>query len=200
MKKFIGDLSRADAELLESYAQTATTVLEFGVGGSTQIIAQAIPDHALFWSLETDPAWISTTFDKLCKLRVEHKCQFHRYDEWMAEEAEASSFDLIFDDGIADLRCKFAMRAFPLLTAGGALLFHDTRRIDDVRNVLDLIEVYFDEIENVAFNERVNGVSSNITAVRKKAKEPYVDWNVDEQRPSWATGIGTVPEDFWTND
>lgn len=197
MKKFIGDLSRADAELLEAYAHCATAVLEFGVGGSTQIIAQAIPDHAVFLSLETDPDWINTTLGNLRRLGVAHKCQFNKYGEWAAEE---SRFDLIFNDGIADLRLEFAMRAFPLLTAGGILLFHDTRRINDVRNVLDLIDVYFEEIENVAFNERVNGVSSNITAVRKKAKETYINWNVDEQRPSWAIGIGTVPDDFWPSD
>jgi hypothetical protein len=58
MKKFVGDLSLQDAELLERYVTRAKAVLEFGVGGSTQIIAQSIPEGAKFASIDTDPSWI----------------------------------------------------------------------------------------------------------------------------------------------
>jgi len=192
--KYIGDLSQQDAALLGRYASTAQAALEFGVGGSTQIIAQAIPAGASFRSLDTDPGWIDATQEKLHRLGVGDRCQIAGYDEWVPDGAR---FDFIFDDGVDHLRRSFAFRTFPLLTVGGVLLFHDTRRLRDVQNVLALVEAFFDEIEYVSLNEHVEGVASNITVVRKKAKEPYVNWNFSEGKPLWAYGQGTVPEDFW---
>lgn len=193
--KYVGDLSRQDAALLERYARGARSVLEFGAGGSTQIIAQAIPEGTSFLSLDTDLKWIATTRENLRRLGVGDRCQLHRYKDWTSD---ATQFDLIFDDGVGRLRRDFALRSFPLLAIGGALLFHDTRRRRDIRNVLGLVDIFFEEIEHVQLNERVDGVSSNITAVRKKAREPYVNWNVAEGRPPWAYGLGVVPEDFWS--
>lgn len=195
MKKYIGDLSRCDAKLLELYASRARSVLEFGVGGSTQIIAQSIPSEASFLSLDTDPRWIAVTRDNLRRLGVEDRCRLVRYGDWPMDE---HSFDLIFNDGESRLRRDFALRSFPLLSVGGVLLFHDTRRPQDVRNVLALIEVFFEEIASIRLNEQINGVTSNITVVQKKIKEPYVNWNVVEGRPPWAFGQGDVPEDFWS--
>lgn len=57
--KYVGDLSREDASLLERYARGARSVLEFGAGGSTQIIAQALPEGASFLSLDTDARYVS---------------------------------------------------------------------------------------------------------------------------------------------
>ena len=195
--KFVGDLSRQDAALLERYARGARSVLEFGAGGSTQIIAQVLPEGASFLSLDTDPRWIATTRENLRRLGVGDRCQLRRYEDW-SPDADAAQFDLVFDDGIGHLRRAFAIRSFPFLAIGGALLFHDTRRLQDVRNVLGLVEAFFEEIEHVHLNERVDGASSNITAVRKKAREPYVNWNVAEGRPPWAYGLGVVPEGFWS--
>jgi predicted O-methyltransferase YrrM len=193
--KYIGDLSRQDAALLERYARGARSVLEFGAGGSTQIIAQALPEGGSFLSLDTDPRWIATTRENLSRLGVGDRCELRRYEDW---SPGAALFDLIFDDGEGRLRLDFALRSFPLLTIGGAFLFHDTRRQQDVRNVLALVDTFFEEIEYVHMNERADGASSNITAVRKKSREPYVNWNVSESRPSWAYGLGIVPEDFWS--
>ena len=193
--KYVGDLSRQDAALLERYARGARSVLEFGAGGSTQIIAQALPEGASFLSLDTEPRWIATTRENLRRLGVEDRCQLHRYDDWTPD---ATQFDLIFDDGVGRLRLDFALRSFPLLAIGGALLFHDTRRQRDIRNVLALVDIFFEEIEHVHLNERAEGASSNITVVRKKSRESYVNWNVAEGRPSWAFGLGVVPEDFWS--
>jgi len=195
MKKYIGDLSRRDAELLEFYASRARSVLEFGVGGSTQIIAQSISGDATFLSLDTDPRWIAVTRGNLRRLGVEDRCRLLRYEDW---SPDAHSFDLIFDDGESRLRRDFALRSFPLLAVGGALLFHDTRRPQDVRNVLALVEVFFEEIAGVNLNEQIDGAASNITIVHKKSKEPYVNWNVAEGKPPWAFGQGDVPEDFWS--
>jgi predicted O-methyltransferase YrrM len=195
MQKYVGDLSKQDAALLERYASNARTVLEFGVGGSTQVIAQSIPIEASFTSLDTSPAWIETTRLNLRRLGVEGRCRLIRYEDWAPGE---SRFDVVFDDGAGPLRRDFALRSFPLLEVGGVLLFHDTRRASDVCNVLAVVEHYFEEVACVRLNERVDGASSNITVVEKKAREPYVNWNVAEGRPPWAYGQAAVPEDFWS--
>lgn len=194
--KYIGDLSNRDAALLERYASNANAVLEFGVGGSTQIIAQALSPQASFTSLDTDPKWIEITRGHLSRLGVDDRCQIYPYESWMADPSPVS-FDLIFNDGLNTLRRDFALWTFPLLAIGGVMLFHDTRRSRDVRYVLDVVETFFEEVEHVHMNERFQGVSSNITAVRKKTREPYVDWNLVESRPAWAYGLGEVPETFW---
>lgn len=194
MKKYVGDISRQDAELLEEYAGRSRSVLEFGVGGSTQVIAQSIPDGASFISLDTNEEWISVTRKNLERLGVENRCRMVAYKKWSNDQ---NRYDLIFDDGEGSLRRDFALRSFPMLTVGGSMLFHDTRRLSDVRNVLAVIEIFFEEIEHVHMNERVGGISSNITVIRKKVKEPYVDWNTVEGRLSWQLGYGVVPEDFW---
>ena len=195
MLKYIGDLSAQDAELLERYARSATSILEFGVGGSTQIIAQAMPKDASFISLDTDSRWIKSTREHLRHLRVEDRCRMLSYSDW---PSEADRFDLIFNDGVGRLRQDFALRSFPRLVPGGVLLFHDTRRLQAVRYVLALVETFFEEISSVKLNEDFSGVTSNITAVRKKSKEPYVNWKTTDGKPSWAYGKGTVPADFWT--
>lgn len=191
--KFIGDLSCQDALLLERYARKADSILEFGVGGSTQIIAQSLGTKAVFTSIDTDPAWIVRTQDALQKLDVAARCNFTLYENWQP----VGQYDLVFDDGADELRASFATQAFQSLSIGGVILFHDTRRYRDVRNVLNLIDRFFEEIDEVRFNEAVDGVSSNITVVRKKKREPYVDWNIAEGRPAWAYGHAPVPEDFW---
>lgn len=196
--KYIGDLSSQDAALLERYARNATAVLEFGVGGSTQIIAQALSPLASFTALDTDPMWVETTQRYLARLGVEDRCQMLAYDAWQSRPP-LGSYDLIFNDGLLALRPDFARRSFPMLSVGGVMLFHDTRRPFDVRYVLDVVGEFFEEVEDVHLNERFEGASSNITAVRKKTREPYVNWNEAEARPLWAYGLGEVPEDFWSS-
>jgi hypothetical protein len=116
------------------------------------------------------------------------------YAGWSPENG---SFDLIFNDGVGHLRQDFAIRSFPRLCPGGVLLFHDTRRLQAVRYVLALVEIFFEEISSVKLNEDFAGVTSNITSVRKKNKEQYVNWKTAEGKPSWAYGQGAVPADFW---
>jgi hypothetical protein len=41
-------------------------------------------------------------------------------------------------------------------------------------------------------------VSSNISVIKKKVREPYVNWNHTEGKPLWSYGgFGPVPDDFW---
>lgn len=193
--KFIGDLSSQDAKIVEIYARKAPRVLEFGVGGSTQIIAQSIPQGAYFLSLDTDPTWIATTKHNLQRLGVLARCALLRYEQWKPTPGE--QFDLIFNDGAPEKRLEFALRCFSHLRVGGFLLFHDTRGLHHVKNVTRLIETFHESVARVTFNEPVDGFASNITVVEKKVKEPYVNWNEVEGRPPWAFGHGAVPDEFW---
>ena len=199
MKKVIGDLSLQDAELLERYVSRARAVLEFGVGGSTQIIAQSLPEGAKFATIDTDPSWIAVTKERLAKLRVADRCSFLEYDGWMPGAMGVSPlFDIIFDDGVDHLRRQFALDSWVLLEPGGFMLFHDTRRFGDFVNVAWVMQSFFEEVEDVYCNQRVDGVSSNISVIKKKAREPYVNWNYSENKPLWMYGgFGAVPDDFW---
>ena len=196
MRKFVGDLSVEDAEIIERYAKRAKRVLEFGVGGSTQIIAQVLPKKSRFVTVDTDPRWIRMTHARLGKLGVQDRCRFLSYARWLRRRA-AGTFDLIFIDGQADLRCTFAKRAWSRLTSTGVMLFHDTRRTRDVVAMLSVVLANHEEVASIRMNERYRGASSNISVVRKKPREPRVDWHAAEDKPSWMYGQKDVPEEFW---
>lgn len=199
MLKFVGDLSLEDAALLERYASRARRVLEFGVGGSTQILSQAVSPDATLVSIDTDPAWIEVTRQRLRHIGVDNRCRFLPYEGWLdATKAISPSFDLIFDDGVDEHRRSFALTSWELLEPGGFMLFHDTRRFGDFVNVAWLAQTYFEEVAEARFNERVGGNASNISVVLKKEREPYVDWRFAEGKPMWQYGgLEEIPEDFW---
>ena len=176
MVKFTGDLSLNDAELLEQYSRCSSDILEFGVGGSTQIFAQTAKKPGL--SLDTDPRWVEATAKRLSEMGV--RWTFKMFNDWTAK----GSYDLIFDDGHDHFRRKFAIESWPLLRVGGYMIFHDTRRAVDVGNVTSMINLYFNEIETVYFNQW----HSNMTVVRKKTYEPYVNWHAVEGKPEWMYG------------
>ena len=196
--KFIGDLSEADAAVLTKYAQAARYILEFGAGGSTQIFVQASHPQARITSVETDPKWITITKQRLRRLSARARCEFANYTTWLVKP-RPTSCDLVFVDGAWPLRRKFAVAAWPLLRENGVMLFHDTRRAKDVANVAALITHKFEEIGEVLLNEQVNGATSNITVVKKKRREPYVNWKRSEKKPIWKYGEGDVPEEFWSH-
>lgn len=194
LPKFIGDLSEADAHILVRYAAGAHSILEFGVGGSTQLLAQAMPHDAAFLAVDTDPAWIARTERNLGKLGVRERCTFKTYEEWSA--SPLGVYDLIFVDGIDHLRRPFALDTWTRLVTGGAMLFHDTRRPGDVANALAVVQQYFPEVRDVHLNQH----SSNITAIVKKTSETYVNWSHVEGKPGWRYGYDpeNIPESYWS--
>lgn len=188
---YIGDLSREDAQVLARLARESSRILEFGVGGSTQIFAQAVPAHARIVSLETEALWISKTEAVLEALGRRGLVEFRRYANWASTQASGpAEYDLVFDDGVADLRLEFAQKAWGSLKIGGALLFHDTRRRADARNLFDFCCEHHLEIESV----EVNAGSSNLSIVRKKIAQPYVDWNKAEGRTKLMMGYGSIDD------
>ena len=196
---FIGDLSRADAELLEKCAHGAKTILEFGVGGSTQIVAQAMPADAEFFSIETNDVWIGNTENALSALgldpgRVRFLPFRDVFPQGHIEHADllTRKFDFVFVDGELNLRDHFLGNTFDLLRVGGLALIHDTRRYDDVRYVLTFCIQRWQEISRITLNAQ----HSNITVIEKKSAEPYENWNEVEGKETWESGYAPPPPDW----
>lgn len=181
---FIGDLSKEDAIVLEFYGLVSPMILEFGAGGSTQIFAQCMPE--LLISVETSQEWINKTKRNIERFRPCTDPVFVQYGSHPRQE-----YDLIFVDGVWDLRKDFAQSTWPLLKVGGQMIFHDTRRWFDAENALLTAKMYFDEVDTI----HMNTDNSNCTVLRKRTKIEYVNWNLSEGKPAWAYGIGNPPEE-----
>jgi predicted O-methyltransferase YrrM len=176
--KFIGDLSKQDAAVLEFHARASKSILEFGAGGSTQIFSQCCPETLV--SVETSGVWIEVT-----NRRIEELVVPHTMPVWAPYGAHPNKqYDLIFVDGIDEKRFDFALSTWKLLNSGGVMLFHDTRRERDARNVLNTASTYFSEVRSVSLN--IDG--SNTSVIRKGDPLPYVNWNHVEGLPMWRYG------------
>ena len=184
--KYGGDNSKADAALLVKEAAKDSSLLEFGSGASTQVLAQATQGHVL--SLDTDQGWLDRTRRNLELLRVPAE----RYQLRLYATDVEGPFDLILVDGIDSERAAFSRWAWKLLKVGGLILFHDTRRKADLLMVLDLLLEHRDEVGDVLLNAE----GSNLSGFRRKMPEPYVNWNVAEGRAPWQTGAA-IPPDNW---
>ena len=104
--EFVGDLSLSDAKELARLGSEANSILEFGAGGSTQILAQCCPK--IFVSIDTDRAWIKRTSENLKKISHE-RWTVPWFDNYPYTPDQF--FDLIFVDGHPSKRLDFAMRA-----------------------------------------------------------------------------------------
>lgn len=182
---YVGDLSRDDADLLARLAREADSILEYGVGASTQIFAQSATPQTEILSLDTEDYWIDRTRALLDELVPGHGVRLQRFERLtILDDLADGSFDLIFDDGHEDLRLEFGLAAWRLLRTGGKLVLHDTRRRGDVGNVLLLSARFFREIERIDLNP--NG--SSLSILHKCGRKPYFDWNKQEDRAAWEMG------------
>jgi len=193
--KFIGDLSKQDVSVLIKYIKNASNILEFGVGGSTQIICKIKKKSARYISIDTSQDWIDLTIDNLQLLSIKPDVTFYLYENW-EQSIEGMTFDFIFDDGVPDLRKDFGLRVWKYLDIGGSLLSHDTRTIEHIKDVEAIIDNYYLEIDSILFNAN----HSNITVISKKLKEPYSNWNVVENKQAWEYGQGLPPINLWNNN
>ena len=175
---------------------TANTVLEAGVGGSTQVIAAYCKDD--FTAIETNIDWIQKTRKNIDILGINKQVEFVLYDEFMNREPE-KRYDMIFVDLVDHLRKDFGCYSFDkLLKPGGFQLWHDQRRTGDIFNMIEVIKGYSAFIESVHINYR----ESNITVIRKRNMPEalfYEDWNVIEGRESWKQGFGDIPNEEQNN-
>lgn len=180
---FIGDLSLADAAVLEFFGSQAPKILEFGSGGSTQIFAQCQPSVLI--SVETSQEWIDKTKRNIERFQPCTDPVFVTYGSHPRQE-----YDLIFVDGVWDLRRDFAQTTWPLLRVGGQMIFHDTRRWFDAENVMLTAKMFYDEVDTICMNFD----NSNCSIITKREKIKYVNWNETEGKPKWAYGAEDMPE------
>lgn len=182
---YVGDLAREDARVLADLARQAHRILEYGVGASTQILAQSAGPNVKIQSLDTEGYWIHRTQAILDVLVAGHRVRLNRFDRLTElDDLIDGSFDLIFDDGHEDLRLEFGLATWRMLKTGGRFVLHDTRRRGDVGNVFFLAARYFREIERIDLNPE----GSNLSILHKCAPKPYVDWNKREDRAGWEMG------------
>lgn len=176
--RFIGDLSIQDAKTLIHFGKQSKNILEFGAGGSTQLFAQCNPVNLI--TVETDPDWIDRTKLRLEQLTNITQPQFVNFDQH-----PIIKYDLIFVDGVIDLRKQFAEQTWKLLTPNGVMLFHDTRREYDFFMLADFVKLHFNSVRTID----INAEDSNISVIYKKPHQPYVNWNFAESKPLWAYGV-----------
>lgn len=173
MIPYIGDISKQDADLLAKYARSAKKILEFGSGASTQVLAWAAPEDARVVSVETEPWWIERTKGNLEKLGITRPVEFVAYHDTPGDD-----YDLVFVDGVDDLRRPFSQIAWLMLKVGGHLMFHDTRRHHDLSQAMMIPTDYPGEVSEI----RICEGESNITVLTKREKLAWEDWNVVEGR------------------
>lgn len=166
----VGDLSKADAAALVKYASRASSILEFGSGGSSQLIAAVRPPDSKFWSVETEPYWVQTTKDNIAKFGGVGP-EFLTWEEW---EGFTGEFDMVFVDGLDMHRRAFGMRAWPMLKVGGVMILHDCLRLPDYDNAMAIARHFFEEVESIQVNES----DSNMVVIRKKEKRGYKNWQL----------------------
>lgn len=191
MIPYIGDLSRNDAVLLKNLAEQADRILEFGVGASTQIFAAYAKGSVT--SVDTDPTWIDRTNARLDALAASGVALRPVVFVPYADFEPAGAYDLVFVDGIDELRLEFALKTWDALAPWRSMAFHDTRRTkphgpsktSDIENVATVLARHALEIDHVL----VNTLDSNITLVRKRTPLALEDWNVVEGRTPEQIGI-----------
>jgi len=191
-KWYIGDISRQDADVLARYAQHASRVLEFGVGASTHVLVANTASNTRIVSVDTSAKWIELNKKNLKDLGLsEEKISWEYYDK--RNEIKDSFFDLIYNDGRSQFRKEFAIWAWPRLTTGGVMLFHDTRKQEYFEAIAHMLRINGPEIGHVS----VNVSRSNITSVTKVRGLEYENWNVTEKKESWMQNGAHDRPDNW---
>jgi len=171
MIDYVGDISRADAELLKELASNATNILEYGSGASTQVLRAY--SKGIVTSVEQEDNWIESTKGHLERLELDEVTFIKR-----TKFKPSGFYDLVFDDGPLEQREEFAMVTWPHIRIGGIFALHDTRTTMMVQVLSNILLQFSPGIECMY----VNKDHSNITVIRKKSAEFYEDWNVAEGR------------------
>jgi len=180
---YIGDLSRKDAGIIQYYASRSKNILEFGVGGSSQIFAQCCDRDSQIISIDTNRKWIEFTKKILSEIK-KYRCivdiDFMIYNDFIKKEKK--EFDLIFNDGLRRNRLDFVLKTWSNLKSdGGILMLHDTRKENYFKSACKIIETFYNEIDNV----QMNVDNSNISIITKKSLQKYEDWNLIEKKEDW---------------
>jgi predicted O-methyltransferase YrrM len=176
--RFVGDLSRADMQVLAEHAMRYDRILEFGAGASTQILASRGRQGSALVCVETESLWVDRTREHLRRLATREPV-FLSWEKWeeMNQSTSRPTFDLIFNDGLDRLRMDFGLRAWPMLGEGGVMLWHDCRQPHIVERALDLVRRFHEEVESVVLSL----AGSNMAALKKRISLPYEHWGENER-------------------
>lgn len=168
--KAIGDLSKQDRKVLKAMAEKSRSILEVGVGASTQILTHYARGKVV--SYDTDQRWIERIRDVVFpQVGVEGECEFRLLDYRMNIQGQ---YDFAFIDCAREYRLPSAFEAWKRITAGGSLSFHDTRRDRDIENTFRFLRSVFREVARIECNYE----DSNITIIWKRPKPAkYVNWH-----------------------
>lgn len=173
MINYIGDISKADAQVLEMFGAISKEILEFGCGASTQVMAYYTGGHIT--SIDTEQVWLDKTKVHLDRLLVEpDKYTLMKYTDFNPTQKE--KYDFVFDDGADSMRRDFGINIWPFIKIGGYLALHDQRRKPDFDNALVIIDRYWMEVDIIYMNY----MHSNITFIKKKKEERWSNWQIDE--------------------
>ena len=195
--KWVGGLSLEDADVLAMMGKRAQSILEFGVGGSTLIFSQVlVPQNGKLVSIDTVAPWIEEVKKRMALIENHVPVEYCLVDEIPLLEASGCKFDLIFIDGLWKRRLDVALKTWSMLSPGGKMMFHDTRKQQDVLMVQDLLCQRITDVEMVQYNlPASNGADSCVTIITKRDvpfvmhRHQYIDQqSVEENRDLWTFG------------
>ncbi len=189
---FIGDLSDQDVAVLGRAALTATWLLEFGCGGSTQVLANYSRPQTYFFSVDTEQAWIDRTRENCRRLGIRRQfgVNYLLWDATQPPPIPRRAFDLIFIDGLRDLRLPFARAAWGNLADGGTLYWHDCRREKDLREIGMFVQEHVAAVQSL----QVAVEESNLAAITKRTYLPLQDWH--QGKELWELGAAPPPAEL----
>lgn len=179
--KWVGQLFIQDADILAQYAKNATSILEFGAGGSTMIFAQLNKNVTC---VETSPRWADITKQRLAFLGCEKNVEFLELYDYF-NNVQLYKADLVLIDGEPKHRGETAEYMWKSLIPGGYMLFHDTQTPVFMTTAQEFITAKFKEIETIEVNKIADdGISSTLTVIKKRRDIPFP---VDN-RETWVHG------------
>lgn len=177
MIKYIGDLSKQDAQVLRELSEKYSRIVEFGCGGSTQILGHYTDGKVI--SYDTSAEWIARTKKNLKSLAIGNV----EFVLMSPTGTHVPENDFLFVDGLRGYRVKFAFKAWD---SSKVVAFHDTRRRLYTDHICSLIQSKWNDIDHIDFNYK----NSNITIIYKREQQiAYEDWNKKENRTKEEIGI-----------
>lgn len=183
---FIGDLAAEDVRVLTVLAAEATlAILEFGVGGSTQILSMASQPDLPMLSLDTSQEWIDKTRQVLLRLGYHRRrpVVFRLLSDW----DRLGQFDLVFNDGLRDTRYQFATWAWPRMPTGAKLAWHDCRRPQDRKEIVQFVAAT-PEVSKLELSKD----ESNLAVITKGPLYSLKNWRPNHQ--PWELGLAPLPD------
>lgn len=170
-----GDLSRRDAEVLIELC-AGKVVVEFGVGGSTLLIARIAKS---LYSYDTSQEWIDRIANRIDKMKEELSCTpCFNYTDGVADDIPQC--DVLFIDGNGDDRFKW----LKFFNKCNMMVWHDS--LGDTGNgptIYYIMSGLFSSRECVEYLDRADFhyKDSNMAIIyRRSTPIKYENWNITE--------------------